>query len=136
MMFSVIKTGGKQYKVAEGSVIEVERLSTQPQESISFSEVLLIAADDSVVLGNPFIDGATVTGTVVEHFKGDKIRVAQFKAKARYRKIHGHRQFLSKVKIEKISFPGKTEAKEQSTEGVVGSKTQKKTVAPRSKKKA
>ncbi len=102
MNYAIIKTGGKQYKVAEGDVITVERLATQPNETITFSDVLLHVNDGESVFGQPTISGFTVTGKVLDHIRGEKIRVAKYKAKVRYRRVTGHRQELSKVQIESI----------------------------------
>jgi large subunit ribosomal protein L21 len=103
MNYAVIKTGGKQYKVQIGSVIEVDKLDVDPESSLKFDQVLLIASDGAYQVGMPIIAGASVTGQVLEQKKGEKIRVAKFKAKARYRKVIGHRQLLTKIKIEKIN---------------------------------
>lgn len=102
MNYAVIKTGGKQYKVAEGDVITVERVATQPNDTITFSDVLLHIAGDQATFGQPTISGFTVTGKVLEHLRGEKIRVAKYKAKVRYRRVTGHRQELSKIQIESI----------------------------------
>ena len=102
MEYAVIKTGGKQYKVSKNSVIEVERLSFKPGEKFSIEDVLLHVVDGSVKVGKPKIDGITVKATVLEHLKGDKLRVSKFKAKSKYRRVTGHRQYLTKVKIGEI----------------------------------
>jgi len=102
MNYAVIKTGGKQYKVAQGDVISVERVTVKPEEIITFSEVLMLTDNGQVQFGQPHLTGLTVTGKVLEHFRGEKIRVAKFKAKARYRRVTGHRQELSKIQIESI----------------------------------
>lgn len=99
MEYVVVKTGGKQYRVSKDSVIEVERLSFKVGENFSLEEVLLHVADGNVKLGKPKLDGVTVKATVLEHFKGDKLRIAKFKAKAKYRRVTGHRQYLTKIKI-------------------------------------
>ncbi len=104
MKYAVIQTGGKQYRVSEGDIIEVERLSGAKDETISFTDVLLYTADGTVNLGTPLIEGATVTGKIVDHLKGEKIRVSKYKAKVRYRRVTGHRQSLTKVQIEQIAF--------------------------------
>jgi large subunit ribosomal protein L21 len=101
MNYAVIKTGGKQYKVAEGEVITVERLPVEANQTLTFP-VLMSVAGDTVLFGQPLVEGLVVTGKVVEHLRGEKIRVAKFKAKARYRRVTGHRQELSKVIIEAI----------------------------------
>lgn len=101
MNYAVIKTGGKQYKVAEGEMITVERLPVEANQTLTFP-VLMSVVDDNVLFGQPLVEGLVVTGKVVEHLRGEKIRVAKFKAKARYRRVTGHRQELSKVIIEAI----------------------------------
>lgn len=102
MRYAVIQTGGKQYRVSEGDVIEVERLTNAPSNSFVFDQVLLYVADEEMKLGTPVISGMTVMAEVIDHVRGEKIRVAKFKAKARYRRVTGHRQALTKVKITQI----------------------------------
>lgn len=99
MDYAVIKTGGKQYKISKDSVIEVERLTHKPSEKFDFEEVLLHVADGKVKLGKPRVNGVKVKATVLEHLKGDKLRISKFKAKAKYRRVTGHRQYLSKIRI-------------------------------------
>ncbi len=99
MEYAIVKTGGKQYKVSKDSIIEVERLSYKSGEKFSFEEILLHVADGKVKLGKPNLKGVEVKATVLEHLKGEKLRIAKFKAKAKYRRVTGHRQYLSKVKI-------------------------------------
>jgi len=99
MEYAIIKTGGKQYKVSKGSVIEVERLSFKPGEKFSLEEVFLCVTDGKVKLGKPKVSGAKITATVLEHLKGEKLRISKFKAKAKYRRTTGHRQYLTKIKI-------------------------------------
>lgn len=112
MKYAVIKSGGKQYKVSEGDIIEVDRL---PQENgkVTFADVLLFVTDESVKIGKPVVTGETVEATLLENFKGDKIRVSKYKSKVRYRKTIGFRASLSKLKIEKVgsvSASSKTKA--------------------------
>lgn len=101
MKYAVIKSGGKQYKVSEGDVIEIDRL---PQEKgkVTFGDVLLLVADGAVKLGKPTVTNEKVEAALVENFKGDKIRVSKYKSKVRYRKTIGFRASLSRVKIEKV----------------------------------
>ncbi len=102
-MFAIIKTGGKQYKVAEGDVLMVEKLGTT-EDNVVFDQVLLMADGDKVTLGKPMISGATVAAKVLEaEMKGKKKIVFKFKAKTRHRKKKGHRQPYTKVQITKIS---------------------------------
>lgn len=111
MKYAVIKTGGKQYKVSEGDVIEVDNLSSK-NGKVTFDQVLLLATDSGVKIGKPVLKGEKVEGKVLEAVRGDKIRVAKFKAKVRYRRVTGFKAALSRVQIEKISGKeGKTERK-------------------------
>lgn len=115
MKYVVIQTGGKQYRVSEGDVITVERLDSKKDEKISFSEVLLQNSDGEIKIGAPFLSDVTVTGIVTDHVLGDKIRVAKYKAKSRYRRVMGHRQKLSMVKIQPFG-PVKEEKKVEKAE--------------------
>ena len=101
-MYAIIKTGGKQYKVAEGDVLNVEKLDAEKGAEVVFDEVLAIVNDGEVTVGKPFINGAKVTATVEDQGKGDKILVFKYKAKANYRKRAGHRQPYTAVKISGI----------------------------------
>lgn len=111
MKYAVIATGGKQYKVTEGQVIEVDKLPVESGSTYAFDQVLLTVDGDNVNVGAPYINNAAVTGEVVDQVKGDKIRVAKFKAKARYRKVQGFRAQLTRVKITNLD--GKAEKSEK-----------------------
>ena len=100
-MWAVIKTGGKQYKVAPGDIIEIENLK-KDKGPITFNEVLLINEGEKVVIGKPLVEKAKVQGQIHENFKSKKIRVVKFKSKSRYLRTSGHRQQKTRVKIEKI----------------------------------
>jgi large subunit ribosomal protein L21 len=110
MKYAVIQTGGKQYKVAEGETVTVEKLATEPGNQFVFDQVLLLV-NGSTHVGQPYVAGATVSAKVLDHVKGEKIRVAKFKAKARYRRVTGHRQQLTKLLIEKIEAKSDSKAK-------------------------
>ena len=101
-MFAVIKTGGKQYKVAEGDVLMLEKIETEGDEVV-FDQVLLMADGDAITLGKPMIKGATVKAKVLGSGKDKKKMVFRYKAKTRYHKKKGHRQPYTKVQITKIS---------------------------------
>ena len=103
MEYAVIKTGGKQYKVSKDTIISVERLAFKEGENFSFDQVLLHVVDGNLKLGKPKVLGVTVKATVLEHLKGDKLRISKFKAKSKYRRVTGHRQYLTKIKIGSIS---------------------------------
>ncbi len=101
-MYAIIKTGGKQYKVAEGDVILVEKLAAEEGASVVFDQVLTVVNDGDVKVGKPVVEGAKVTAKVEAQGKGKKIRIFKYKAKSNYRKRQGHRQPYTKVTIEKI----------------------------------
>lgn len=102
-MFAIIKTGGKQYKVQEGDVITVEKLSVADGETVEFNEVLMVSKDENAVIGTPTVEAATVTGKVMKHGRGKKIIVFKYKAKKNYHRKQGHRQAFTQVIIEKIN---------------------------------
>ena len=103
-MYAVIKSGGKQHKVSEGEEILLEKLSLDEGESIEFSEVLAVNKDGNLNVGKPLLEGAVVKGKVINHLKTKKITVIKMKRRKDYRKKQGHRQNLTKVKIESISY--------------------------------
>lgn len=99
--YAIVKIGGSQYKVAEGDEIQVDKIEGEKGKAVSFDEVLLLA-DEEIKIGEPLVKGAQIKAKIIEQFKGDKIRVATFKAKSRYRRVKGFRPQLTKIKIEKI----------------------------------
>jgi large subunit ribosomal protein L21 len=101
-MYAIVKTGGKQYRVAEGDVIQVEKLPGGPGDSVSLPAVLLVDGD-TVVTGSAELAQVAVTGEVVAHTKGPKIRIHKFKNKTGYHKRQGHRQPLTQVKVTGIA---------------------------------
>ena len=100
-MFAIFVTGGKQYKVSEGDVIFVEKLGVAEGEKVTFDKVLAVNGE-SLVVGAPYVDGATVVANVVKNGKSKKIDVIKYKAKKNEKKKIGHRQDYSKIQIEKI----------------------------------
>ena len=103
MKHAVIVTGGKQYRVAEGDVIYVEKLDVAAGETVKFDQVLAVVDGEVSNFGKPVIDGASVTANVVKNGKGSKVRVYKMKPKKGYRKTQGHRQPYTKVQIESIN---------------------------------
>jgi large subunit ribosomal protein L21 len=101
-MYAIVKTGGKQYKVAEGDVIEVEKLAGAPGDALTLSAVLLVDGDD-IVTDAAALAAAEVSAELVAHTKGPKIRIHKFKNKTGYHKRQGHRQPLTQVKVTGIS---------------------------------
>lgn len=103
MEYAIVRSGGKQYKVFKDLVITVDRLSSKVGEKILLDDVLIYVNDDGKLnLGRPKVLGVNIKGTILEHTKGEKIRIAKFKAKAKYRRVIGYRQHLTKIKIEDI----------------------------------
>ena len=100
MMYAIIATGGKQYKVSEGDVIRVEKLGAEAGSTYTFDQVLFVGGDD-VKVGDPTVAGATVEASVVGDGKAKKVIVYKYKRKTGYHKKNGHRQAYTKVKIEK-----------------------------------
>lgn len=101
-MYAVIKTGGKQYKVNVGDVINVEKLPVNVGEEVAFDEVLFADTDNGVVCGKPVIEGAKVVANVVEQGKGPKVVIFKYKSKKDSKKKQGHRQPYTKVQIAQI----------------------------------
>lgn len=113
MKYAVIQSGGKQYKVAEEKVIEIDKLEAIAGDQHIFDKVLLYVNDGAIQIGQPNLDNVSVTAKILDQIKGKKIRVAKFKAKARYRKVQGHRQHLTRVIIEKIAVSTKKDSKSE-----------------------
>ena len=101
-MYAIVKTGGKQYKVAVDDVVTVEKIVGDPGDEISLLPVLLVDGDDLTTAVDA-LESATITAKVVEHTKGPKIRIHKFKNKTGYHKRQGHRQPLTKVQVTKIA---------------------------------
>mgnify|MGYP000603748396 FL=1 len=101
-MYAVIQTGGKQYRVEEGDRLRVEKLDAAAGENVTFDQVLMVADGDDVKIGQPVLDSASVSGEVVEHGRGKKIKIVKFRRRKNSRRQHGHRQWFSDVKITGI----------------------------------
>jgi large subunit ribosomal protein L21 len=112
-MYAVIETGGKQYRVELGSEIEVDRLEAEPGQSIDIARVLLVADGDQTAIGQPVVEDATVSASVVRQMRGEKIVVFKYKPKARTRVKNGHRAELTVLRIADIAWAGRSAAKEQ-----------------------
>ena len=103
MKHAIIVTGGKQYRVAEGDVVFIEKLDAVAGDSVKFDQVLAVIDGDNAVFGKPVIEGASVSANVVKNGKAAKIRVYKMKPKKGYRRTQGHRQPYTKVQIEAIN---------------------------------
>jgi large subunit ribosomal protein L21 len=101
-MYAIIATGGKQYRVEEGDIIRVEKLELSENDSYTFDEVLAVN-DGSLKLGNPTVEGATVTATSLGNGRAKKVVVYRYKSKKTYHKKNGHRQAYTEVRIDKIN---------------------------------
>ena len=106
-MYAVVTTGGKQYRVEAGSELIIERLAEEPGASITFDRVLLVGDGDAVTIGSPTVDGASVSGTVLAEELGPKLIIFKFKQKVKYRRTRGHRQHLTRVRIDEINTGAK-----------------------------
>lgn len=102
MAYAVIRTGGKQYRVAEGDTLQVELLKGNPGDKINFDQVLMVSGD-SPNFGKPLVSGASVQGEIVRQLRGPKLIVFKFRKRKRSRKKQGHRQSLTAVKITGVS---------------------------------
>ena len=102
-MKAVFVTGGKQYTVAEGDVLFIEKLAVEAEQTVKFDQVLAIIDGENATFGTPVVEGASVEATIVKNGKGKKIRIFKYNPKKGYRKRQGHRQPYTKVEIAKIS---------------------------------
>jgi large subunit ribosomal protein L21 len=105
-MYAVVATGGKQYRVEPGAELLVERLPGESGSTVTFDRVLLVADGDAVTVGTPTVAGASVSGTVLGEALGPKLIIFKFKQKVKYRRRTGHRQHLTRVRIDEISAGG------------------------------
>jgi large subunit ribosomal protein L21 len=101
--YAVVETGGKQYRVAPGDIIDVESLPSEKGAAVTLDRVLLVGSEDGVVVGNPTVAGASVLAEVVTHDRGKKIIVFKYKNKTRYRRKTGHRQAYTRLHIQEIN---------------------------------
>jgi large subunit ribosomal protein L21 len=101
-MYAVVATGGKQYKVQKGEILRIEKLEGPTGTAVSFDKVLMISDGETIKLGSPVLESATVTGHIVEQGKAKKILVFKYKRRKRYRRTNGHRQQFTAVQIDQI----------------------------------
>jgi large subunit ribosomal protein L21 len=103
-MYAIVEIAGQQFKVQEGQEVFVHRLEGEPGADVKFEKVLLLDNEGKIKVGTPIVKGANVNAKIVSHMKADKIIVFKKKRRKGYQKSNGHRQYLSKIKIEKITF--------------------------------
>jgi large subunit ribosomal protein L21 len=101
-MYAVIKTGGKQYRVKEGDLLDIEKINAVKGQKVIFDQVFLIENEGQVLIGTPVVTGSAVRAEVLEQFKGEKVLIFKKKRRKQYRRTRGHRQELTKVRIDKI----------------------------------
>ncbi len=109
-MFAVIKTGGKQYRVVSGDVIKIEKLDGEAGSSLNFDDVLLVGDDSNITAGTPIVEGAKVSGEILEQTRADKVIIFKKKRRQNYRRKAGHRQHLTVVRITDIVAGGTKKA--------------------------
>jgi large subunit ribosomal protein L21 len=102
-MYAVIKTGGKQYRVAPGEKIKIEQIPADVGSQITLDQVLMVGEGESVKVGNPLVAGATVTATVVSHGRGEKVRIFKLRRRKHYQRTQGHRQNYTEIRVDAIA---------------------------------
>lgn len=115
-MYAIVKTGGKQVKVAKGDTLNVEKLEAKAGETVTLDSVLLLADGDKITVGTPLVEGATVTAKVVEQIKDKKVIVFKKKRRQNYRRKRGHRQQLTVLEVTAINAGGKKAAPKKDAE--------------------
>jgi large subunit ribosomal protein L21 len=129
-MYAVVTTGGKQYRVEAGSELTIERLAADAGTSVTFDRVLMVGDGETVTIGTPVVDGASVSATVLGEALGPKLVIFKFKQKVKYRRKTGHRQHMTRVRIDEISAAGKT-SKAPKVEASEAPETAEATEAPK-----
>ena len=101
-MYAIIQTGGKQYRVAEGEIVRIEKLDQETGSDVQFDHVLLVSRDEKVTVGKPIVAGAKVAGEIVDQTRGKKVEIIKYKRRKHQMKRQGHRQYYTDVRITKI----------------------------------
>lgn len=102
-MYAVISSGGKQYRVAEGQSLKLEKLEAEVGSDVNFDQILMVSKGDNVTVGAPFVKGGKVVASVVSHGRHDKITIMKFRRRKHHQKQMGHRQYYTEVKITEIN---------------------------------
>lgn len=110
-MYAVIRTGGKQYKVAPDDVLDIEKIAGQAGETVQFTDVLMVGGEGEPLIGAPLVDGAIVSAEVVDQHRGEKVLIIKKRRRKNSRRRNGHRQYLTAVRITEISTNGAKAAK-------------------------
>jgi len=106
MTYAIVETGGKQLRVEPGRFYDIELLPLDPESSYTIDKVLLVSHEQEVTVGRPFVEGATVEGTIIKHYRGRKVLVYKMKPKKKTRKKRGHRQEITRLMINSINLNG------------------------------
>ena len=101
-MYAVIESGGKQHRVEEGEVLKLEKLDVATGDNVDFDKVLMVGEGESATIGTPYVEGSKVTAEVLNHGRGDKVKIIKFNRRKHHRKQQGHRQWYTEVKITGI----------------------------------
>ena len=115
-MYAVIETGGKQYRVTEGDIINVEKLDAEAGKALTIKEVLVVETDGEIQVGAPYVTGASVKAEVLEHGKGQKVVIYKYKAKKDSKKKQGHRQPYTQLQIKSIAVRASKKKAEEAAE--------------------
>ncbi len=102
-MYAVFQSGGKQHRVSEGQTLRLEKLDVETGATVEFDTVLMVANGEEITVGAPLVEGGKVTAEVVQHGRGDKVKIVKFRRRKHSRKQQGHRQWFTEVKITGIS---------------------------------
>lgn len=106
-MYAIFENGGKQYKVSENEIINLEKINALSQTKLVFKNILMIVKNKNIILENTVLSKASIEGEIINHFRGQKIKIIKFNRRKHYYKQSGHAQYLTKVKIKKINFKEK-----------------------------
>ncbi len=102
-MYAVFQSGGKQHRVSEGQTLRLEKLDVETGATVEFDKVLLVANGEQITVGAPLVEGGKITAEVVQHGRGDKVKIVKFRSRKHSRKQQGHRQWFTEVKITGIN---------------------------------
>lgn len=102
-MYAIIRTGGRQYRAEVGATLDVEKLPNEVNDTLEISDVLLVGDGENTVIGQPVVEGAKVSATVVEQFRAPKVIVFKYRQRTKFRRMRGHRQYLTRIRIDNIT---------------------------------
>ena len=115
-MYAVIESGGKQHRVEEGEVLQLEKLDAAAGDKVKFDRILLVGEGESVKIGKPYVEGGQVEAKVVKQGRGEKIKIVKFNRRKHFKKQQGHRQFFTEVEITAIKVKAKAKPKAKSSD--------------------